>query len=42
MPKPVVTLGREALTFAQRMLYERLFQTTVTGRAYIPEAPIEE
>jgi long-chain acyl-CoA synthetase len=36
VPKPVVTLGREALTFAQRMLYERLFKTTVTGRAYIP------
>jgi long-chain acyl-CoA synthetase len=36
VPKPVVTLGREALTWAQRMTYERLFETTVTGRAHIP------
>jgi long-chain acyl-CoA synthetase len=36
VPKPVVTLGREALTWAQRMTYERLFDTTVTGRAFIP------
>jgi long-chain acyl-CoA synthetase len=36
VPKPVVTLGREALRWAQRMTYERLFETTVTGRAHIP------
>jgi long-chain acyl-CoA synthetase len=36
VPKPVVTLGREALGWAQRATYERLFDTTVTGRAHIP------
>src|SRR5262249_31497273 len=38
IPKPVVTVGRTALSWAQRMTYERLFETRVTGRAHLPEA----
>jgi long-chain acyl-CoA synthetase len=38
VPSPVVTIGRAGLTFAQRMTYERLFQTRVTGRAHIPKS----
>jgi long-chain acyl-CoA synthetase len=38
IPKPVVSLGRSALTWAQRMTYERLFHTRVTGRAYLPRS----
>jgi long-chain acyl-CoA synthetase len=38
VPRPIVTLGREALTWAQRMTYERLFHTRVTGRAYLPKS----
>jgi long-chain acyl-CoA synthetase len=36
VPKAAVTVGRAALTWAQRMTYERLFNTTVKGRAHIP------
>jgi long-chain acyl-CoA synthetase len=36
VPKAAVTVGRAALTWAQRMTYERLFDTTVTGRAHVP------
>jgi long-chain acyl-CoA synthetase len=36
VPKAAVTVGRAALTWAQRMTYERLFTTTVKGRAHIP------
>ena len=36
VPKLVARLGRRALTFGQRMLYERLLDTRVTGKAHIP------
>jgi long-chain acyl-CoA synthetase len=36
VPDTVATVGRAALTWAQRMTYERLFNTTVRGRAHIP------
>jgi long-chain acyl-CoA synthetase len=36
VPQAAVTVGRAALTWAQRMTYERLFKTTVKGRAHIP------
>jgi long-chain acyl-CoA synthetase len=38
IPKPIVDVGGAALTYAQRMTYERLFKTKVTGRAYIPRS----
>jgi long-chain acyl-CoA synthetase len=38
VPKPVVTVGRAALSWAQRMTYERLFDTKVTGRAHVPQS----
>jgi long-chain acyl-CoA synthetase len=38
VPKPLVTIGRSALTWAQRNTYERLFDTRVTGRAYLPKS----
>jgi long-chain acyl-CoA synthetase len=34
----VAELGRAGLTWAQRMTYERLFETRVTGRAHLPRA----
>jgi long-chain acyl-CoA synthetase len=34
----VAALGSAALGWAQRMTYERLFDTRVTGRAYIPKS----
>ncbi|HEX4456445.1 MAG TPA: AMP-binding protein, partial [Polyangia bacterium] len=36
VPKMVATMGRQALTWGQRALYEQLFDTTVSGRANIP------
>jgi long-chain acyl-CoA synthetase len=36
VPRLVAELGSQALTWAQRMTYERLFHTRVTGRAYLP------
>jgi long-chain acyl-CoA synthetase len=38
VPKPLVTVGRAALGWAQRMTYEKLFDTRVTGRANVPQA----
>ena len=38
MPQPFVTVGRAALSWAQRMTYERLFHTRVTGRAHLPQS----
>ena len=38
VPKPIAQLGSAALTWAQRMTYERLLHTKVTGRAYLPRA----
>jgi len=38
IPKVVAELGSSALTFAQRMTYERLFHTKVTGSAYLPRS----
>ncbi len=37
VPKAVAELGSAALTWAQRMTYEKLFHTRVTGRAYVPK-----
>src|SRR6185369_3661387 len=34
----VVGVARAALSWAQRMTYERLFETRVTGRAHLPQA----
>ena len=30
------SLGKKVLGFGQRMAYEKLFHTKVTGRAYLP------
>jgi long-chain acyl-CoA synthetase len=38
VPKIVAELGSSALTWAQRMTYERVFRTKVTGRAHLPQA----
>jgi len=38
VPRPVAALGSAALGWAQRMTYERLFDTKVTGRAYVPKS----
>ncbi len=38
VPRPMVTFGRAALGWAQRMTYERLFQTRLTGSAHVPQA----
>jgi long-chain acyl-CoA synthetase len=38
VPSPVASLGRAGLTFAQRMTYEKLFHTRVTGRTHLPRA----
>ncbi len=37
VPAPVAALGRGILSAGQRLLYERLFETEVTGKAYIPQ-----
>ncbi|MBI4511071.1 MAG: AMP-binding protein [Deltaproteobacteria bacterium] len=37
VPRPIVRLGREVLGFGQRMVYERMFETKVTGRACLPD-----
>jgi long-chain acyl-CoA synthetase len=37
VPRAAVTVGNAVLDFAQRMTYERLFKTKVTGRAYLPQ-----
>ncbi|HEX2571306.1 MAG TPA: AMP-binding protein [Polyangia bacterium] len=37
IPRGLVTVGNAALDFGQRMTYERLFETRVTGRAHIPQ-----
>jgi long-chain acyl-CoA synthetase len=36
VPKPLVRLGRRALRLGQRALYERLLDTQVSGRAFVP------
>ena len=36
VPKPLVGLGRKALRFGQKALYERILDTEVTGRAFVP------
>lgn len=36
VPEPVARLGRRVLRFGQRSLYERVFDTKVTGRAFVP------
>jgi long-chain acyl-CoA synthetase len=36
VPRPLVGLGRRALRLGQRALYERLLDTRVTGRAFVP------
>jgi long-chain acyl-CoA synthetase len=38
IPKPLVDVGGAALDYAQRLTYERLFKTKVTGRAYVPKS----
>jgi long-chain acyl-CoA synthetase len=38
VPRAAVTIGNAVLDFAQRMTYQRLFKTRVTGRAYLPQA----
>ncbi len=38
VPEPVASAGRALLSNAQRLLYERLFQTEVTGRSFIPQS----
>jgi long-chain acyl-CoA synthetase len=38
VPKIVADVGFKALGWAQRMTYTRLFETKVTGRAYVPQA----
>ncbi len=37
IPAPVAALGRGILSAGQRLLYERLFETEITGKAYIPQ-----
>src|SRR5262249_50793723 len=37
LPDWLVSLGNRGLNAGQRALYERLFQTRVTGRAYLPK-----
>ena len=34
----LLDLGRAGLTWAQRMTYERLFHTRVTGKAHLPRS----
>lgn len=36
VPEPVARLGRRALRWGQRSLYERVFDTRVTGSAFVP------
>ena len=36
VPAPLVEVGRRALRFGQKALYERLLDTTVTGKAHVP------
>ncbi len=36
VPRPLVAVGDAVLTYGQRMTYERLFHTRVTGKAHIP------
>jgi long-chain acyl-CoA synthetase len=36
VPKPLVQLGRRALRLGQRALYERMLDTRVTGKAFVP------
>jgi long-chain acyl-CoA synthetase len=36
VPAPLVRAGRRTLRLGQRMLYERLLEAKVTGRAYVP------
>ena len=38
VPRGVVAVGDAVLTFGQRATYERLFDTRVTGAAYIPRS----
>jgi long-chain acyl-CoA synthetase len=36
VPSPVARVGREVLGFGQRMLYSRVLDSRVTGKAYVP------
>ncbi len=36
VPRPLVRLGRRALRLGQRALYERVLDTQVSGRAFVP------
>jgi long-chain acyl-CoA synthetase len=38
IPKPVAEAGSAALDYAQKLTYTHLFDTRVTGRAYVPRA----
>jgi long-chain acyl-CoA synthetase len=38
VPAPLIGVGRRVLTWGQRLTYERLFDTQVTGRAYLPQS----
>ena len=38
IPEPLRRLGDSGLTLMQRMLYERVLDTRVTGKAYLPKA----
>jgi long-chain acyl-CoA synthetase len=37
VPRAAVTIGNAVLDFGQRMTYERLFKSRVTGKAYLPQ-----
>ncbi len=37
IPAPLAALGRGILSGGQRLLYERIFETEITGKAYIPQ-----
>jgi long-chain acyl-CoA synthetase len=36
VPKPMIELGWQLLTWGQRRVYDKVFDTTVTGTAYLP------
>jgi long-chain acyl-CoA synthetase len=38
VPKPLVDVGWRVLRWGQRMTYERLFETKVTGSSYLPRS----
>ncbi|XXF79579.1 AMP-binding protein [Myxococcaceae bacterium GXIMD 01537] len=37
VPEPVATLGRQLLTFSQKVLYGGVFDVKVTGRSFVPQ-----